>query len=139
MERVVPGKLLGTSSEYKPGTGIYEEKGKLYAGIMGDPYIVTTEDKSKIVNIQPAGCNSYYPKIGDIIYGIVIDITSTDAKVEILAQEDEPLKHGQKYSGIIRYEHMRDYEIDKIVVEECLLPGDIVKAKIVISAYSYLY
>ena len=26
---------------------------------------------------------------------------------------------------------MRDYEIDKIVVEDCLIPGDVLKAKIV--------
>ncbi len=126
-----PGRLLGTAAEYRAGTGVYEEKGKLYAGISGRVMVTAGESGAKSVAIAPAGCDFCYPQIGEIVYGIVVDISKMDAKVEILARENEPLRHGQKYVGIIRCENIRDYEIDKIVVEECLVPGDVVKARIV--------
>jgi len=34
--------------------------------------------------------------------------------------------------GQIRKRNIRKYEIDKIKIEECFLPGDIVRAKIVV-------
>ena len=131
MDKALPGTFLGTAGEFKVGTGVYEDKGKLYAGITGKVVVFASENGGKTLNIEPALTDSYAPKIGDIVYAVVTEITKTDAKVEILAQEKLSLRHGQKYNGLIRYEHMRDYEIDKIVVEECLLPGDIIKAKIV--------
>lgn len=131
MDIIFPGTYLGLATEFKIGTGVYEEGGKLYAGVTGKASTYKSESGTKEIFIDTSTSEGYVPKIGDIVYALVKDITTLDAKVQIIARENYPLKHGQEYNGIIRYEHMRDYEIDKIVVEECLIPGDIVKAKIV--------
>lgn len=41
--------------------------------------------------------------------------------------------------GTIRKANIRDTEIDKIKIEQCFLPGDIVKCKIVLKMIHYIY
>ena len=48
---VVPGDLVGTSEEYLPGNGTYEENGNIYANITGK---IAINKKERSVYIEPA-------------------------------------------------------------------------------------
>lgn len=49
--------------------------------------------------------------------------------VRILCIENEPIQTFMQ--GVIRRVHVRLTEIDKIKIEQCFLPGDIIKARVV--------
>lgn len=49
-------------------------------------------------------------------------------RVEILAVENTPLK--TTFSGIIRKEYVRSYDIEGLDLFKCFAPNDIVKAKV---------
>ena len=79
-DNVVPGDIVGTSEEYLPGKGTYEEKGNIYANLTGKIAINKKERKviiNPITNIPPT------PKEGDIVVGRVVDIKGSVALVEL--------------------------------------------------------
>ena len=59
MEIVFPGTYLGLSTEFKLGSGVYEEGGKLYAGIAGKASTYTNEDGSKRITIDSSVIGNY--------------------------------------------------------------------------------
>ena len=98
-------------------------------------------------------------KEGDIVTGIVSRITLRYAQVDIIAigfvelldqyeedngEKDKMVLSNQKinsivetgllretYSGVIRKEDIRLTEVDRVVVNECFLPGDLVSCRVI--------
>lgn len=77
---VVPGDFIGTSEEYLPGKGTYEEKGNIYADMTGR---LAYDRKERSVFIDPATNVPPTPKEGDIVVGRVVDIKGSVALVEL--------------------------------------------------------
>ena len=63
--------------------------------------------------------------VGDRVTCRVVRIGANQANVDILAVGDRPLHEFAK--GVIRREDIRLAEVDKIVLHECFMPGDIVR------------
>jgi exosome complex component CSL4 len=102
---------------------------------------------------------SVLPEIGDIVYARVIKLTLTQAHVEILVVENQGAVSpdsglgihasgeglvglpsatqvtsgdvGEGFGGIIRIQDVRATERDKVKVQLCFKPGDIVRALVV--------
>jgi exosome complex component CSL4 len=68
------------------------------------------------------------PKIGDIVFAKVIRVEPFQAKLRIVAIEQNVLQ--SQFYGIIRREHARDYDVDQIDLYKFFTPGDIVKAMV---------
>lgn len=79
-------------------------------------FTVTRTNNTNYVDLVPA--------VNDTIIGKVHSISARAVQVDIMCDNDLPLKSA--YSGILRKENIRDFEIDKIEIYECYRPGDIV-------------
>ena len=67
-------------------------------------------------------------KIDDIIIAKVTRLAEETVFVEVLAINNQPTSN--KFEGVIKKKDIREKEIDKIVVDKCFLPGDIIKAQV---------
>jgi len=76
-EIVVPGEILGDSSELRAGVGTYEEGGNIYSSVFGKK-----EVRSSYVNVHPFK-GAYIPKEGDQVLGVVKDIDQTIWLVDV--------------------------------------------------------
>lgn len=79
-------------------------------------FTVTRTNNSNYVDLVPA--------VNDIVIGKVHSISAKAVQVDIMCDNDLPLKSA--YSGILRKENIQDFEIDKVEIYECYRPGDIV-------------
>ena len=58
----------------------------------------------------------------------VFKVTYSIAQAQILSVDNRVLK--SPFLGIIRLPDIRKHEVEKVVVEDCFQPGDIVQAKV---------
>jgi exosome complex component CSL4 len=113
-----PGEIIDGSG----GAGTYINKGVSRASLAGS--ILTNEN---LASIQNKG--QIVPTISSIVICRVFKITHNMVQTHILAVDDRTLK--SSFLGIIRLPDIRKHEIEKIIVEDCFQPGDIVKAKVI--------
>ncbi len=76
---VMPGDLLGTSEEFTPGFGVYEERGNLYAYVTGKVSV----KKDKSIYVIPTTKPLPLLHRGDVVIGRVIDLRNSIAVVEL--------------------------------------------------------
>jgi|Deesub1362A_J573_1020465.scaffolds.fasta_scaffold00089_55 exosome complex component CSL4 len=76
---VLPGDLIGTSEEFIPGYGVYEERGKIFACVAGEVAV----GKDKTVSVEPKTNPVPLLRKGDVIVGRIVDIKNSIAVVEI--------------------------------------------------------
>jgi exosome complex component RRP4 len=76
---VVPGELVGKSSELKAGSGTYEDEESIYAAMLG-----LKDVRSSYVNIVPLK-SVYMPREGDQVIGVVTDIDQSIWVVDVRA------------------------------------------------------
>jgi exosome complex component RRP4 len=69
-EIVLPGTLLATGENLKPGLYTFKEDISIYAGLLG-LFEKDTVKKGEVINIIPLK-GKYYPKEGDNVIGIVV-------------------------------------------------------------------
>lgn len=124
---VVPGDLVGTSEEYLPGSGTYEENGNIYADITGK---IAINKKERAVYIEPAIHAPPVPKEGDIVIGRITDIKGSVALVElsrIKGHLDREIAGNT--SAAIHISNVKDSYVQDLAQEFGY--QDIVKAKVI--------
>ena len=153
----VPGQLLGSTSEYRPGPGTHIENSNLYASILG-PVTKTTPPKpvgpqKRLTKILPAaptalptisierkisvGCTKdgsraeILPEVNSTVLCRVTRIAPKQATVGILVVGETVLDG--EWQGLIRVQDVRATEKDKVKIFESFRPGDIVRAVVVSS------
>jgi len=72
------------------------------------------------------GNTTIVPEVGDIVIAKVIRITNQIAYCDILLCNNIPLV--SSYTAILRKEHIRETEIDKVRMDECVRSGDLINA-----------
>jgi len=77
---VIPGDTIGTSEEFLPGKGTYEDKGNIFAITTGR---IAYNKKDRSVSVTPVTNTPPTPKEGDIVIGRVTDIKGSVALVEL--------------------------------------------------------
>ena len=113
-----PGDII----EGTGGAGTYEHNGIHRASVIG--LVSRDELKSSIIN-----SGQIVPKISNIVMCRIFKITFSMAQAHILSVDNRVLK--SPFLGIIRLPDIRKHEIEKIILEECFQPGDIIQAKVI--------
>lgn len=124
---VVPGDLVGTSEEYLPGNGTYEDNGNIYADITGK---IAINKKERSVYIEPVINAPPVPREGDIVVGRVTDIKGSVALVElsrIKGHLDREIAGST--SAAIHISNVKDSYVQDLAQEFGY--QDIVKAKVI--------
>jgi len=78
---VLPGDYLGAAEEFLPGHGTYEDRGRIYASLLGTPRI---DAQDRTVHVEPRNA---IPEVhdGDLVYAVVDELKTAMAICTILS------------------------------------------------------
>ena len=68
------------------------------------------------------------PEVNDVVFAKSTKIREKMAQFDVLVCDGKPLK--TEFSGIVRQQDVRKTEIDKVIMEESFVPGDVVRCKV---------
>ncbi|KAG2378815.1 hypothetical protein C9374_007963 [Naegleria lovaniensis] len=156
---VVPGTRIAQTDNYLPGKGTYVRDNRIHASLVGRVFIskenIVDDDfersglsspqmksasslQKEVSNlpfihvIQENKQETIVPNIGSIVIAKVIKTTKAFAKVDILCVDGKPvIKSGSAISGLLRVQDIRATEVDKVILYDCLRPGDVIKAEVI--------
>lgn len=139
----VPGDEIASDiSGYEIGEGCYSMNGKIISSIVGRVKIDVSEDaygqphkRIFVERTQKERKTDIVPNVKDIVTCRVIRINERLAQVNILCVGELPVKV-KGFKGFIRKENVRSSEVDKVKIQECFRPGDLVRAKVAALGYS---
>ncbi|HII80872.1 MAG TPA: exosome complex RNA-binding protein Csl4 [Methanosarcina sp.] len=124
---VLPGELVGTTEEFKPGDGTAIIAGDIYSTATGS---VLIDRKARIVLVKPNTVTPNILIVGDIIYGRITDVRESGAAVEIAGIEGKENREIVSVRpGDIHVSNVRDSYVKRLADE--FRPFDIVKARVV--------
>lgn len=112
---MLPGERLPEGVSVEAGT-YQDQKGVPRAALLLSP------------TFQPRK-TSLVPNISTLVLARIVKITSSQAHAHILSVEQFPLPNF--FHGVIRIQDVRRHEVDKLAMEACFRPGDIVKARVI--------
>jgi exosome complex component CSL4 len=78
---VLPGDYLGAAEEFLPGRGTYEDRGRIYASVLGTPRL---DVQDRTVHVEPKNA---IPAIsdGDLVYAVVDELKTAMAICTVIA------------------------------------------------------
>jgi len=68
------------------------------------------------------------PRVGSVVVARVLRLASTAAGCEVLLCDGRAL--AAPFSAVVRREHVREGEVDKVRMDEAFIPGDLVQARV---------
>ncbi|MCC4767820.1 RNA-binding protein [Methanosarcina sp. DH1] len=123
---VLPGELVGTTEEFKPGEGTTVSAGDIYSTATGN---VLIDRKARVVSVRPRTLTPNILKVGDIVYGKITDVRESGAMVEVAGIEGkEEREIVNVRSGDIHVSNVRDSYVKRLADE--FRPYDIVRARV---------
>jgi exosome complex component CSL4 len=122
---VLPGEELGTTEEFLPGLGTYEEGGKIYAAVTGLLDIDTKEMATRVRPMNPP----VKLKVGDAVIGTVDDIRSSMVQVELIKVAGKDRAIADQGVGSIHVSHISDSYVQDTESQFHLL--DVVRARVI--------
>uniref|UniRef100_A0A915PMK4 S1 motif domain-containing protein n=1 Tax=Setaria digitata TaxID=48799 RepID=A0A915PMK4_9BILA len=133
---VIPGdRLFPISEQLKAGIGTYELFGHIYASLAGNLHMYTTVERdreAKIVEVRRESEKEkrhIMPYVGCIVTAKVQNIGQRFAKCTIHCVECSVLSH--EFNGILRKEDIMPVEKEKVKLEQCVHPGDVILARVI--------
>jgi len=123
---VIPGELVGSTEEFKPGNGTVVFDGNIYSTAIGN---VIIDRKARIVSVKPNTLTPNILKVGDIVYGKIIEVRESGVAVEIAGiegKEDREIINSRL--GDIHVSNVRDSYVKRLSDE--FRPSDIIRAKV---------
>ncbi len=121
---VVPGEEVGTSEEYIPGEGTYEEEGEIFSSRVG---IVAYNDEEMVVKTEPLNPLVEIER-GDIVLGTVVMVRDTMVVVDINKIEGKNRNITGETSGTIHVSKASQAYVKDLKKEFKI--GDYVRAKV---------
>lgn len=112
---ILPGEALPASASLE--SGCYQDS----AG-------VTRASLALSSSLQPKK-TSLVPSISNIVLARIVKLGLKQAQAHIISVEQTPLPH--YFYGLIRIQDVRRHETDKVQMDQCFRPGDIVKARVI--------
>lgn len=139
---VVPGDALGEASGVTVGAGVYALQGVMRASVVGTPRFTPAAAGSAtagVVTVTPArSATTAVPGVGSTVLAKVTRVTSNMVHVRILVVGStavgtvlESASTTGGFSGVIKRENCRETEVDKAVLPDMFVPGDIVRASVI--------
>ncbi|HLN51369.1 MAG: exosome complex RNA-binding protein Csl4 [Thermoplasmata archaeon] len=120
----LPGDYLGAAEQYLPGHGTYEDRGRIYASVLGQP---TIDPRDKTLRIEPRNA---VPQIGeeDLVYARVEEIKTAMAIVEVLVTATSRRSVPGKPEGTVHISKAKDGYTETLQGEFAV--GDIILARV---------
>ena len=97
-------------------------------------------DLTTTMTTEATNSTSMLPKVGDVVFCKCVRVMEKTAIFDVLVCNGRALDPsnrqrkrragGGKFSGIVRKQDVRKKEIDKVVLEESFVPGDIVRCRV---------
>lgn len=121
---VLPGDYLGAAEEYLPGRGTYEDRGRIYASVLGRPSI-DARDRTVRVDARNA-----VPELaeGDIVFALVDELKSAMAVCTVLQRTGSHRAVPGKPEGTVHISKAKEGYTETLASEFAV--GDIVLAKV---------
>lgn len=121
---VVPGDKIGTSEEWLPGEGTYEDEGFVYSSAFGE---VEYDEENLEAHVRPVNPISRLD-VGSVIYGRIKDRRSSIVTVDIKVVEGKSRSVREDKEGTLHISKVSDDYTDELKDE--YLKNDIIRAKI---------
>jgi len=124
---VIPGDFIGTSEEFLPGYGTYDEKGSIYASAVGT---VSTNNKDMTVAVIPKIVVPTLIEVGDLVIGRVTDVKDSVVLVDISGikgKESRGLDIAEQ--AVVHISNVKDAYVSQLNYEFGF--RDIIKAKVI--------
>ena len=123
-ELVLPGDYLGAAEEYMPGRGTYENRGRIYASLLGRPAI---DPRDRTIRVDPRNA---VPEIleGDLVYARVDEIKTAMAVCTVLVTATSRRGVPGKPEGTVHISKAKDGYTETLNGEFAV--GDILLAKV---------
>ncbi|KKG11904.1 exosome complex RNA-binding protein Csl4 [Methanosarcina sp. 2.H.A.1B.4] len=124
---VLPGELVGTTEEFKPGEGTAVIAGDIYSTATGN---VLIDRKARVVLVKPNTLTPNLLKVGNIIYGRITDVRESGAMVEVAAIEGKENREiVSSRPGDVHVSNVRDAYVKRLLDE--FRPSDLIRAKVI--------
>lgn len=124
---VLPGELVGTTEEFRPGDGTSVIGGDIYSTATGNVFI---DRKARVVSVKPNTLTPNILKVGDIIYGRITDVRESGAMVEIAGIEGKENREIVNLRpGDIHVSNVKDSYVKRLSDE--FRPSDIIRARVI--------
>ncbi|KAL2919930.1 hypothetical protein HK105_200847 [Polyrhizophydium stewartii] len=149
--KVLPGQRLGTTAEFRAGSGTYVRDGFVHAAVVGHRTLVRPGESADPAGAAPgagaaaaAGADAAVPptlavvrdrhatavpEIGSIIIGKVARVNPRLASLNIMVVGTTPCT--ETFQGVIRVQDVRATEKDKVQIYRSFRPGDVVRARVI--------
>ncbi|MGM0510258.1 MAG: exosome complex RNA-binding protein Csl4 [Thermoplasmatota archaeon] len=121
---VVPGDKIGTSEEWLPGEGTYEDGGFVYSSAFGK---VEYDEENLEAHVRPVNPISRL-EVGSVIYGTIKDRRSSIVTVDINVVEGRSRSVRMDMEGTLHISKVSDDYTDDLKNE--YLKNDIIRAKV---------
>ncbi|MGP8077381.1 MAG: exosome complex RNA-binding protein Csl4 [Thermoplasmata archaeon] len=121
---VLPGDYLGAAEEYLPGRGTYEDRGRIYASVLGRPSI---DARDRTVRVE---ARNAVPELaeGDIVYARVDELKTAMAICTVLTTTSSRRAVPGKPEGTVHISKAKDGYTETLSGEFAI--GDILLAKV---------
>ncbi|MDD3246279.1 MAG: exosome complex RNA-binding protein Csl4 [Methanosarcina sp.] len=124
---VLPGELVGTTEEFKSGSGTAVIAGDIYSTATGNVFI---DQKARVVLVKPNTLTPNLLKVGDIVYGRITDVRESGAMVEVAGIEGKENREIVSLRpGDIHVSNVRDSYVKRLLDE--FRPFDIIRARVI--------
>lgn len=123
---VLPGELIGTSEEFIPKNGAFEDRGNIFSAATG---YVRINAKERSISVEPVTNVPPHLTVGDIVIGRVTDIKESVALVEIggiKGMGEREIVNAD--DAAIHVSNIKDAYVKDLSYE--FAPSDIVKARV---------
>jgi|GEM_PF-86478 len=122
---VLPGEELGTTEEFLPGQGTYEDKGKIFAAVAG---VLDVDTKEMAILVRPAN-PPVRLKVGDIVIGTVSEVRSSMVELELSRVTGRNRAISDQGAASVHVSHISENYVPDVESQFRLL--DIVRAKVI--------
>ncbi|HZY69994.1 MAG TPA: exosome complex RNA-binding protein Csl4 [Thermoplasmata archaeon] len=122
---VLPGELLGTAEEFVPGQGTYEDRGRIYAALLGHARV---DPKDRAIRVEALNA---IPEVheGDRVYARVEEVKSAMAICTVLTIGEGKRAVPGNPEAIVHISKAQDGYTESL--DDVFQPGDILLAKVI--------
>lgn len=143
--KVAPGDALAPAAGITLGFGCYALGSTAHASIVGTPQFLPSDSTSGlrtagVLSVTPSrsASSTAVPMVGSIVLAKVTRVTEHMVHARILVVGDvavgsavEGVPGSAGFSGVVKRENCREGEVDKAVLADMFVPGDIIRASVI--------
>jgi len=123
---VFPGEVIGSTEEYMPGSGVFEDSGTIKASQVGR---VTVDKRSRRISVEPATSTPVVLKEGDIAIGEIYELRNSMAVVTLLYKDGNERPISSNTLGTLYISKISPDYLENI--RDAFYIGDVVRARVI--------